>query len=316
MKPIVAFPFRHHATMICPEAKQMLIDAGFELVCNDTGRKLTPEEQKEMISEAFAVIAGTEPYDRDMLDAAKNLKLVVRFGVGIDNFDVKTMKERGIAVGVISNNNAVAEFTVALMLGLLKNLPRYDSVVREASWVRLPMFDLRGKTVGIVGYGRIGRRVCEILQGFGVRLMVCGRKINPEEAEKYHFDIVTLDELLSSCDIVSLHVPARAENAHMINEDTISKMKDGAMLINTSRGALVDEKALYNALVSGKLAGAALDVFEKEPVVPCNPLFELENVVLAPHAAALTYETNYNAGITCAQSVLRVYKGEDPVYPV
>jgi len=145
-KPIVAFPFRHHSTMICPEAKQMLVDAGFELRCNDTGRKLDQEEQKALIEGAFAIIAGTEKYDADMLDAAPDLKVIVRFGVGLDNFDVEEMKRRGIQIGVISNSNAVAEFTLTLILSALKNLPLCDSAVRDGLWSRFPMYELQGKT--------------------------------------------------------------------------------------------------------------------------------------------------------------------------
>ena len=316
MKPIVALPFRHHATMICPEAKKMLTDAGFDLVCNDTGRKLNRDEQKAMIQDAFAVIAGTESYDADMLDAAKNLKVILRFGVGLDNFDVAQMKRRGIQIGVISNNNAVAEFALTLILGTLKNLPRYDAVVREGLWSRFPMYELSGKTVGIVGFGRIGRRLSELLQGFGVNILVHDLFFRTEDAEQYGVELVALEDLLSRSDIVSLHAPATPQTRHMINRESLVKMKDGAILVNTSRGALVDEEALYEALTTGKLRAAALDVYESEPVTKDNPLFALENVVLAPHAAALSFETNYNAGITCAESVLRVRAGGAPVYPV
>lgn len=316
MKPVVAFPFRHHSTMICPEAKQMLIDAGFELICNDTGRKLDRDEQKAMIKDAFAVISGTEKYDADMLDAAPNLKVILRFGVGLDNFDVAEMKKRGIQIGVISNNNAVAEFTLTLMLGMLKNLPRFDAAARNAKWDRYPMFELSKKTVGIIGFGRIGRRLTELLKGFGVKILVNDLYLTSEDAEKFGVESVSLEQLLFESDIVSLHAPSTPETRHMINAITLSKMKNSAILINTSRGPLVDEKALYHALKNGVIRGAALDVYETEPLVEGNPLFELENVVLAPHVAALTEETNYNAGITCAESVIRVYNGNAPIYAV
>ncbi len=316
MKPVVAFPFRHHSTMICPEAKQMLIDAGFELICNDTGRKLDRDEQKEMIKNAFAIISGTEKYDADMLDAAPDLKVIIRFGVGLDNYDVAEMKRRGIQVGVISNNNAVAEFTLTLMLGMLKNLPRFDTAARNAKWDRYPMYELGGKTVGIVGFGRIGRRLCELLKGFGVKLLVNDLYLKPQDAEKYGVEPASLERLLAESDIISLHAPSTPETYHMINAETLARMKNSAILINTSRGSLVNEKALYDALKNGVIRGAALDVYEIEPPVEGNPLFELENIVLAPHVAALTEETNYNAGITCAESVIRVFNGGAPVYPV
>ena len=316
MKPIVAFPFRHHASLVSPDAKKMLLDAGFELVCNDTGRKLDREEQKAMIADAFAVIAGTESYDDDMLSAAPNLKLVVRFGVGTDNFDLESMKRRGIAVGVISNNNSVAEFTVALILGIMKNLHRFDNAVREGAWSRFTMHELKSKTVGIVGFGRIGRRLAQLLQGFDVNLIAYDPYMNGEAAAQLNVKPVTLEQLLSESDVVSLHIPATPQTHHLINRDTIAKMKDGAYLVNTSRGVLIDEAALKEALEAGKLAGAALDVYEREPITKDLPLNSLDNILLAPHVAALSVETNYNAGITCAESVIRVYEGGTPLYPV
>ena len=316
MKPIVAFPFRHHSTLVSVDAKKMLLDAGFELACNDTGRKLDRDEQKALIADAFAVIAGTESYDDDMLAAAPNLKLVVRFGVGTDNFDLEAMKRRGIAVGVISNNNSVAEFTVALILGIMKNLCLFDDAVRQGKWSRFTMHELKEKTVGIVGFGRIGRRLAQLLQGFDVKILAYDPYMNEEAAAQAKVTPVSLDELLAESDVVSLHLPATPQTHHLINRDTIAKMKDGAYLVNTSRGVLIDETALKEALEAGKLAGAALDVFEREPITEDLPLNELDNILLAPHVAALSVETNYNAGITCAESVIRVYQGGTPLYPI
>ena len=294
----------------------MLLDAGFELACNDTGRKLDREEQKALIADAFAVIAGTESYDDDMLAAAPNLKLVVRFGVGTDSFDLEAMKRRGIAVGVISNNNCVAEFAVALILGIMKNLHLFDNAVRQGQWSRFTMRELKAKTVGIVGFGRIGRRLAQLLQSFDVELVAYDPYMNEEEAKRLNVKPVGLDELLACSDVVSLHIPATSETRHLINHETIAKMKDGAYLVNTSRGVLIDEAALKEALEAGKLAGAALDVFEREPVTKDLALNSLDNILLAPHVAALSVETNYNAGITCAESVIRVFNGGTPLYPV
>ena len=316
MKPKVAFPFRHHGTLVCQEAKQMLIDAGFELVCNDTGEKLSAEAQKEMICDAFGIVAGTEKYDADMIAAAKECKVIIRFGVGLDNFDLKAMRSAGIQVGVIENNNAVAEFTLTLMLSMLRNLPRCDSAVRQGLWSRFPACELSGKTVGIVGFGRIGMRLAKLLSGFDVELLVYDPYVNKERCEQLEAKPVSLDELLSASDIISLHLPATPQTKHLINAETIGKMKDSAYLVNTSRGSLVDEAELFAALKSGKLAGAALDVYEVEPVTKDNPLFELENVVLSPHLSALTHETNYNAGIISAQSIIQVWNGQEPLHPV
>lgn len=269
-----------------------------------------------MIENAFAIIAGTESYDADMLSACKNLKVIIRFGVGTDNFDLTALRDMGVQVGVITNHNAVAEFALTLILAALKNLPRYDTVVREGKWTRFPMRELSGKTVGIVGFGRIGRRLAELLSGFGVELLAYDPYMNAEAAAERKVKPVTLDELLARADVVSLHLPATKETHHMINAESIGKMKDGAYLVNTARGALVDEAALYDALASGKLNGAGQDVYESEPVTEGNPLFTLSNNVLAPHVSASTLETNYNGGIICAQSIIDVAQGGTPLYPL
>ena len=311
----VAIPFRHHATHICDEARQMLTDAGFELVCNDTGRILTFDEQKEMINGAYAVIAGTEKYDAAMLEGCDSIRTILRFGVGTENFDLETMRRMGIQVGIIANYNAVAEFTVMLILSVMKNLPQLDKAAREGKWSRFPMRELKGKTVGILGFGRIGKRLAELLTGFEVTILAYSPHLDAEEAQKRNVIPVSFDELLEKSDIVSLNLPYNSSTHHIINADTIAKMKTGAYLVNTSRGKLVDEKALYDALASGKLRAAGLDVFEDEPLKsPDNPLFTLENDTLTPHTAAITYETNYNGGITCAESIIRVLNGGRPVY--
>lgn len=316
MKPIVALPFRSQAALICDEARQKLKDAGFSLVCNETGKKLPREQQKELIKDAFAIIAGTEPYDAEMISEANNLKVIIRFGVGTDNFDLDAMREKGIAVGVIANHNSVAEFALTLMLSVIKNLPKYDSTVRDGAWTRYPMHELNQKTVGIVGFGRIGQCLAGMLAGFHTKILAHDPYLSDDKILACGATPATLDVLLANSDIISLHLPSTPETHHMINRETISKMKDDAYIVNTSRGALVDEVALYEALTNGKLAGAALDVYEVEPVTKDNPLFSLDNIVLAPHVAALSYETNQNACMTCADSILRVADGKLPIYPV
>ena len=316
MKPVVAFASAHQDSQVCKEAKDMLREAGFELVLNETGKKFNASELKDFIKDAFGVVAGTEKYDTYVLNECTNLKTVIRFGVGIDNFDMDTMKRMGIQVGVISNSNSVAEFALLLILAVMKNLVRYDKITRLGRWDRFNMAELKGKTVGLVGFGRIGKRLAELLQSFDCNVIAYARHVDEETAKKYPVKIASFDELLRVSDIVSLHIPANLETKHIINRDTIAKMKDGAILINTARGALVDETALYEALINGKLAGAGLDVFEAEPVTSDNPLFLLENVTLAPHCAALSYETNYNGGLISARSIINVYNGGSPEYPV
>lgn len=312
----VALMTRHHATLICEEAREMLKNAGFEIVSNDTGKILDRDAQKALIKDAYAIVAGTEKYDRQMLEGCDNLRVVTRFGVGTDNFDLTAMKEMGLEVGVIANYNAVAEFALTLILSLLKNMPRYDTAARQGLWSRFEMRELTGKTVGILGFGRIGKRLAELLSGFNVNILAYDPFMNEAAAKERKVTPAALDEVLAKADILSLHLPATEETRHMINADTIAKMKDGAYIINTARGTLIDEKALHDGLTNGKLSGAALDVYEKEPITADNPLFGLDNTVFSPHCSALTYETNYNGGIICAQSIINVAEGKKPLYPI
>lgn len=314
---IVALPFRHQASLICDEAREMLRSAGFELVCNEKGVRLPREEQMELIKDAYAIIAGTETYDREMLEACKNLKTIIRFGVGTDNFDLEAMRDLGIQVGVISNYNSVAEFALTLILSVMKSLPLFDKEVRSGGWKRYPMRELRKKTVGIAGFGRIGKRLAELLQPFDVEILVYDPYAKEEEAKERRVNLVSLEDLLAKSDVISLHMPLTEETKHLINRETIAAMKDGAYLINTARGKLVDETALAEALQSGKLTGAALDVFETEPVTSAeHPLFAMQNTVFAPHVSAASFEVNYNGGLISAESIIRVSEGGKPLYPL
>ncbi len=316
MAQIVAMPFRHQKSLICDEARKMLTDAGFTLVCNESGAKLSEAELLDMIKDAFAVIAGTERYEAPLLSKCGELRALMRFGVGTDNLDLKKLRSMGVQVGLIANHNAVAEFALGQLLALLKNGPRFDAAARKGLWSRYPMFELSGRTVAIIGFGRIGRRLAELLQGFGVTLLAYDPYMDEEAAKERGVAPCGFEEALSRADVVSLHLPSTPETFHLMNSDTIALMKDGAYLVNTARGSLVDEKALYAALKSGKLAGAAIDVFETEPLTADNILLSLENTVLSPHAAALSYETNYNGGLICAESIIRVRDGGRPLYPL
>ena len=316
MRPIVVLPFSSQAKAFCGEARQMLLDAGFELRCNETGKRPTEDELKELLRGAFAAVAGTESYTEAVISSADSLRAVIRFGVGTDNLDLAAMKARGIKAGCITNHDSVAEFALTLMLGLIKNLPGLDETARSGRWTRLPMRELRGKTVGIVGFGRIGRRLAELLRGFRVRLLVFDPYVDGDALENLGAERASFEELLANSDIVSLHLPYTPQVRHLINADTLAAMKDGAYLINTARGGLVDENALRGALVSGKLAGAALDVYETEPVREDDPLLSLKNTILTPHASAQSFETNYNGSLICAESIIRIYEGGEPLYPV
>jgi len=260
------------------------------------------------------------PVDADFLDeAGGSLEVVANFGVGYDNIDLDAARARGVRVtntpGVL--NNATAELAVALMLAAARRIAEADARVRSGDWARsdadeLIGRELAGATVGLVGFGRIARRVAELLRGFDVRLLATSRSSamplpGPERLE--------LPELLAASDFVSVHVPLTAETRHLIDADALAAMKPGAILVNTSRGAVVDTTALIQALRSGHLGAAGLDVYEDEPHVP-SELRELRGTVLLPHVGSATATTRDAMARLCADNVIAVLDGRDPPTPI
>lgn len=281
---------------------------------------LSPREEGyvEALTEAVALISGMERIDGRFLEAAPGLRLVARFGVGYDNVDVEACTGRGVYVthtpGVLSG--AVADLTWGLILCLSRGLIRADRFVR-GRWAlgreRLPFgFDLEGKTLGIVGLGRIGSEVAKRAIGFGVRVIYYDVVRKPELEETYGAEYHNLTELLMRADIVSIHVPLLPSTEGLIGERELRMMKATAILINTSRGRVLDQKALIKALKEGWIAGAALDVYEEEPIPLDDPLLRLENVVLTPHMGSATKETRRRMAMVCAENIKAVLEGKRP----
>lgn len=261
----------------------------------------------EQIGDAEAVIVGSDIIDRYVIERCPNLKVISKHGVGLDNIDLDLAKQRDIKVTITANanNESVADLTLMFMLNIMRNFE--ENLIRSSSpnWASNQLAnDLFEKTVGIIGYGQIGRSVAKRLKGFSCRLLICDPMIEQIDGSK-EFDgvIVTLEQLLEESDIVTLHAPLTEATYHMIDREAICKMKDRAVIINTSRGDLVDEEALYEALNEGKLKAAGLDVFSKEPPVD-EPLLTLKNVLATPHIAPHTVEANYRMGILAAKNVI------------
>jgi len=262
-------------------------------------------------ADAF-VTRGFVKIPAEVLEVAKKLKVIGVHGVGIDHIDVDFAQKRGIQVVQTPKalTEAVAEFTVGLMLSLLRKIPAADTAVRSAEWSRkygdLVGVDLTGKTVGLIGLGRIGSAVAKRIKAFGVRLIYYQRVRNPKLEKGLGVEYTSFHQLLKTSDVISLHVPLTPETHHMISHNEFKFMKHGVYIVNTSRGAVMDEKAMYEALASGKAAGAALDVFESEPLSANSPLIRLKNVVLAPHLAASSTETLRRMAVAVAEEVIRV----------
>lgn len=252
---------------------------------------------------------------RDIIASLPNLRFIVTRSAGFDHIDIEAASERGIVVSNVPGygNLPVAEHVFALLLALLRRIVTADSAVRAARWPSQELQGklINGKTFGLIGTGAIGANVAKIARAFGATVIAYDVIKRPELEAAEVLKYVSLDELLEGSNIISLHVPLLKETHHIINESSISKMKDGAILINTSRGAVVDQKALTLALQSGKLFGAGLDVLEKEPPEPDDPLLKLDNVVLSPHIAWYTdYSENYILQLTIKN--INAYLGGKP----
>jgi glyoxylate reductase len=256
-------------------------------------------------------------------EASPRLRIVSQMAVGYDNIDVGCATRLGVYItntpGVLTD--AVAELTWALILAVAKRIVEADVFVRWGEWRRLktswhPMMmlgvELKGKTLGVVGMGRIGRRVAEIGKAFGMKIIYYSRTRKPDAERELGAEYRELHDLLREADIVTLHVPLTEETRHMIGERELRMMKPTAILINTSRGAVVDTEALVKALREGWIAGAGLDVFEEEPLDPNHPLTSFKNVVLAPHIGSATRETRMRMAMMAAENLLAFYRGEVP----
>lgn len=262
-----------------------------ELVINRTGRRLTADEIIEMGRDCVGVVAGVEPYDARVLGALPGMKCISRCGVGIDNIALPEARRLGVDVRNTPDivTAPVAEFTIALIFDLLKNLTWHTQVLRARDWKKRTGEMLAGRTVGVIGLGRIGKRVAEMLHRLDA--VVIGADVAPDQswAQAHGVRLAPIDALLAASDVVTLHVSKAAGVPFRLGDAELAQMKEGAVLVNVARGDCVDESALERALRSGRLAGAGLDVFSAEPYA--GPLSDLDTVVLTPHIATLTRQS-------------------------
>lgn len=303
---------------LCAEAKRLLEEGGCEIIENKLGRPHTFEELVPLVSDIDGVIAGVDTWDEAVFKLAPNLKVIARFGVGVDNIDLAKAQEYGIQVTNVpgGNANAVAELAVGLILSMIRNIPSLHQSARRGYWDRYVGEELLGKTVGLLGFGNIAQMTAKKLQGFEVKLIAYDKYPNADKAKEYGVELVSSEDVLKRSDVVSMHLPSLKETYHMMSDEQFSMMKKTAFFVNTARGALVDEKALYRALQTRTIAGAAIDVYEQEPVAADNPLFQLDNLISTPHTAAETVETYRRVGLVTAQALLDVFAGKEPAHLV
>ncbi len=284
---------------------------------------LSFREAEEPVAQSLAgadfVLVATTKLTNEVLSAASELRLIQHQGVGYDNIDLDSARDRGIPVAICPTGTSigVAEHVFLLILSLYKRVLEADASMRRGEWLQWALrpksFEIAGKTIGLVGLGRTGREVASRARAFGAKVVYTDTN-RPDQATEEALGVtyLSLDELLAASDIVSLHAPLTPETKHLINSSSLAKMKSTSILINTARGPLVDEAALIEALSSGRILGAGLDVFEREPPPPDHPLFALPNVVVTPHIAAGTVDALRIKMDACFANMQRVIAGGEP----
>ncbi|MCD6512011.1 MAG: phosphoglycerate dehydrogenase [Thermoplasmata archaeon] len=275
-------------------------------------KELRGEELAKEIPEydALMVRSGTK-VTADIIEKAEKLKVIGRAGIGVDNIDVEAASRKGIYVVNAPSGStiSVAELVIGHMLSLARHLPKADYTLKHGEWAKkkLKGIEIYGKTLGIIGLGRIGRAVAERAKAMGMNVI----GYDPYIKECEVAEMMPFEEVLKKADFVTIHVPLTEETRHIIGSRELEMMKNTAYLINCARGGVVDENALYEALANGKIAGAALDVFEKEPPEG-SKLLELGNIVVSPHIGASTKEGQIRAGVICAEQIMKVLDGVEP----
>lgn len=293
---------------IASDPFDLLESHGFEVVKNPFGRKLTEDETIKLAKDCVGIVAGVENLNAKVIDALPNLKCISRVGVGMDSVDIPHAESKGIQVLNTPNGptRAVAELTLGLTMSLLRKIPNAHYDLRNKVWKKQTGNLLFKKKVGILGLGRIGRMTAEMFRALGNPVAGYDLYPNEEWAKENGVEILELKELLTTSDIITIHVPAKADGSAVITKAELDLLKDDAFVVNVSRGGVIDEDALYKVLQSGKLSAVALDVFSQEPY--SGPLCDLENVVLTPHIGSYAKEGKLKMEVDAAQNLIKALK--------
>jgi D-3-phosphoglycerate dehydrogenase len=282
--------------------------SGFDLVLNPYGRKLKENELSELGKGAVGMIAGTEQITETLLKNADSLKVISRAGTGLDNIDLHAAEKYAISVYNTPDalSLAVSELTLGLILALYRGIPQVDRSIREGIWKPKMGQLLSGKTIGIIGLGRIGKKLVELVKPFNLKIFATDPHPDINFMNRQNIELKPLRELLEKSDIVTLHLPASSENHHIIGREELSHMRKSAIIVNASRGGLIDEKALIEALKNGDLAGAALDTFENEPYT--GPLKKFDNVILTSHIGSYAKESRLRMEMEAVENLIKGLK--------
>lgn len=283
-----------------------LEEGGCEVVRNNTGKILDADSMKKLLADCDGIIVGIDPLNREVLDAAPRLRVISKYGVGLDNVDLEECKRRGIKVfrTTGANSNAVADYAFALMLGVARRVVDIDRRCRNSDWGKITTIDVHAKTLGIIGLGEIGKRVAQRASGFEMRVLAADEVWDKDFALKYDIVQSDVDRICREADFISLHCTLTDSSRNIINAERIAQMKPNAVIVNTARGGLIDENALFDALKNNRIWGAGLDVFEHEP--PENKeWFKLDNVIFGSHCSASTKGAVEAMGSMAVRNLLR-----------
>jgi len=303
-------------TSLQPDRKSAALDRlkefSEDLVFNSLGRPLEEDELIPLLKDCDGYIAGLDQVTARVIDSCSKLKVISRYGVGADRVDLQAAKAKGIAVTNTpgANAEAVGELAFALILSAARQVSYLDKSTRDGGWVRSTGMELKGKTIGIMGLGAIGRVVARCAEGFDMKVIAYDPYINLGYCKEHDISSCSFDEVTERSDVITLHLPLMDSTRHIISREAISRMKDGVIIVNASRGGIIDEDAAYDALKSGKIGGLGLDAFEIEPPVN-SPLFEFSNVVVTPHTGAHTKEATDNMAGMSVQNAIDVLSGKD-----
>lgn len=290
------------------EPFDLLRENGYEIINNPYGRKLTEDEVIELAKDCVGIVAGVEPLTARVMDALPQLKCISRVGVGMDSVDLDYAKQKGIIVVNTPDGptRGVAELTLAMTMTLLRRIPQADAALHQRKWKKQIGNLILNKKIGVIGLGRIGRMVSELFRGIGNPVIGYDPFANQEWANEKGVELKSFDEVLAEADILTLHIPGNKDKSPVISMAEFDRMKDGAFLINIARGGVVDEQALYDVLKSGKIAGAAVDVYTKEPYD--GPLCDLDNIIMTPHLGSYAKEGKLKMEVDACQNLIDALK--------
>ncbi len=290
---------------------ELLKKENYQFDLNSLDRKLTSEDLEKIIAPYDALIAGTENINEQVLNAAKNLKIISRVGIGLDSIDIQTAKKKNITITYTPDapTKAVSELTIGLMLNLARQITTADKNMKNNKWQRIQGIRLENKTIGIIGVGRIGKHLIQLLQSFNAPIIANDIEPDLEFGKKYNITWVTKKKIYKKADIISLHIPLTDLTKNLITDEKLSQMQNHTMLINTSRGGIINENDLFHALKNNIIHSAAIDVFEQEPYT--GPLQKLDNIILTPHMGSCSMDCRARMEIEATQTVINFFKNQD-----